>query len=93
MLTHMVSFKYKADTPESARVEHRTRLGALSSIAGVIDLVVGEDIMRSPRSYDTGLIVVLQDRAALDAYQRDPRHVPVAQFGASICDHIVAVDF
>ncbi len=89
----MVSFKYRADTPESARDEHRIRLKALSAVAGVIALVVGEDTVRSPPSYDTGLIVVLQDRAALDAYQRDPQHVPVAQFGASICEHIVSVDF
>jgi hypothetical protein len=37
--------------------------------------------------------VAFTDRAALDAYQKDPRHVPVAQFGVSLCDHIVAVDF
>ncbi len=93
MLTHIVCFKYKPDTTESTRIEHRDRLKALSSLPGVVDLVVGEDIVRSPRSYDTGLIIVLQDRAALEEYQRNPFHVPVAQFGVSICEHIVAVDF
>jgi hypothetical protein len=93
MLTHIVCFKYKSDTPESARQEHRTRLRGLASLAGVVDLVVGEDVVRSPRSYDTGLIVVFEDRAALDTYQKDPQHVPVAQYGVSLCEHIVAVDF
>ncbi len=93
MLTHIVCFKYKSDTPESAREDHRTRLRGLSSIEGVVDLVVGEDVVRSPRSYDTGLIVVFRDRAGLDAYAKDPHHVPVAQFGAGLCEHIVAVDF
>ena len=33
------------------------------------------------------------DRAALEAYQKHERHVPVAQLGASLCEHVVAVDF
>ncbi|MDR1990521.1 MAG: Dabb family protein [Acidobacteriaceae bacterium] len=93
MLTHIVSFKYKADVPEETREEHRARLRALRSMVWVVDLKVGADIVRSARSYDTGLIVVFADRAALDTYQHDPRHVPVAQYGAGLCDHIVAVDF
>ena len=56
-------------------------------------LKVGEDIVRSPRSYDTGLMIMFRDRAALDAYQKDPNHVPVAQLGVSLSEHIVAVDF
>jgi hypothetical protein len=93
MLTHIVCFKYKSDTPETARQDHRARLKGLASLAGVVDLVVGADVVRSPRSYDTGLIVLFEDRAALDAYQKDPQHVPVAQYGVSLCEHIVAVDF
>jgi len=38
-------------------------------------------------------VIVFHDRAALDAYQKNDRHVPVAQFGVSISDHIIAVDF
>jgi Stress responsive A/B Barrel Domain len=93
MLTHIVCFKYKPDVPSSAREDHRSRLRGLHAIDGVIKLTVGADIVGSPRSYDTGLIVEFRDRAALDAYQTNPQHVPVAQFGVSLCDHIVAVDF
>jgi hypothetical protein len=92
-LMHMVSFKYKADVPETTRTEHRARLQGLSGLAGVIDLRVGRDLVGSPRSYDTGLIVTFANREALDSYQTDPLHVPVAQYGASLCDSIVAVDF
>jgi Stress responsive A/B Barrel Domain len=54
MLIHIVSFKYKADTPESARHDHRAQLRALKDkdIDGVIDLTVGADVVGSPRSYD-----------------------------------------
>ena len=92
-ILHVVSFKYKADVDAAARAEHRERLAALHDIDGIAELKVGADVVRSPRSYDTGLSITFRDRAALDAYQRHPRHVPVAQFGAGLCDHVVAVDF
>lgn len=93
MILHLVCFKYKASIDAQARGAHRTQLGTLKTLDGVIDLKVGEDIVRSPRSYDTGLSVTFRDRAALDAYGKDPRHVPIAQHGASISEHVVAVDF
>jgi hypothetical protein len=93
MLTHIVCFRYRKDVDEEARRDHRDRLAALRSLDGVLDLKVGADVVRAARSFDTGLIVTFPDRAALDAYAVDPRHVPVAQHGASLCDQIVAVDF
>ena len=93
MLLHLVSFKYKAEVDAATRAQHRQRLAGLKGLDGVIDLKVGEDVVRSPRSYDTGLAITFPDRAALDAYQKNERHVPVAQFGAGLSEHIVAVDF
>ena len=93
MLLHLVCFKYKAEIDATTRAQHRQRLGALKDLDGVVDLKVGEDVVRSPRSYDTGLAITFPDRAALDAYQKNERHVPVAQFGVTLSDHIVAVDF
>jgi len=93
MLLHLVCFKYKAEVDAATRAQHCQRLAALKDLDGVVDLRVGEDVVRSPRSYDTGLAITFLDRAALDAYQKNARHVPVAQFGVSLSDHIVAVDF
>ena len=93
MLLHVVCFKYRTDVDAAARTQHRDRLRALKDLDGVVDLKVGEDVVRSPRSYDTGLAITFPDRAALDAYQKNERHVPVAQFGVSLSEHIVAVDF
>jgi hypothetical protein len=93
MLMHIVCFKYKAETDAATRAQHRSRLAALRSLDGVVDLKVGEDIVRSARSYDTALLITFPDRTALDAYQKNDRHVPVAQYGASLSEHIVAVDF
>jgi hypothetical protein len=93
VILHLVSFKYKAGVDADAQQQHRERLAALRDIDGVTDLKVGADLVRSPRSYDTGLSITFVDRAALDAYQTHDRHVPIAQFGVSLCEHIVAVDF
>jgi hypothetical protein len=95
MLVHVVCFKYSSKVAEAVRTDHRDRLRALATcgIAGIADLKVGADTVRSGRSYDTALIVTFADRAAHDAYQQDPRHVPVAKFGAGLCDSVVTVDF
>jgi Stress responsive A/B Barrel Domain len=93
MLIHIVCFKYKADVDDVARRDHRERLKALARLEGVVELKVGLDVVRSPRSYDTGLMAMFRDRAALDAYQMNPQHVPVARYGAGLCESIVAVDF
>jgi hypothetical protein len=93
MVVHMVSFKYKADTGAAARGDHRAKLNGLRDLDGIVDFKVGEDFIQSPRSFDTGLVVLFRDRAALDSYATHPRHVPVAQLGRDLSETIVAVDF
>ena len=92
MLLHLVCFKYKPTTDAATRTQHRERLAALKSLDGIVDLKVGADVVRSARSYDTGLAITFPDRAALDAYAKHPQHVPVSEFGVSISEHIVACD-
>jgi hypothetical protein len=93
VVVHLVSFKYRPDVDEAARQDHRTRLKALADVDGILDFKVGADFVRSPRSYDTGIVVLFRDRAALDGYATHPRHVPVAQLGRDLSETIVAVDF
>ena len=93
MVVHMVSFKYKAATTADARADHRAKLSTLTDIDGVLDFKVGEDFIHSPRSFDTGLVVLFRDRAALDGYATNPRHVPIAQLGRDLSETIIAVDF
>ena len=93
MILHLVCFKYRPDVDAATRAEHRQRLAALRDLDGLLDLKVGEDVVHSARSYDTGLAITFPDRAELEAYQKHDRHVPVARFGVELCDHIVAVDF
>jgi hypothetical protein len=94
MLTHIVIWKYRADVEMFAREEHVNLLRNLkNSIPEVQSLSVGFDMLHLPRSYDTGLVAVFKDRAALDAYTIHPEHIKVAEFGRSISEHVASVDF
>jgi hypothetical protein len=77
-----------------AREEHvNLLLNLRDMIPEAQSLSVGFDTLHLPRSYDTGLVAVFADRAALDAYTVHPEHVKVAEFGRSISEHVVSVDF
>jgi len=94
MLTHIVVWKYRADVEQELREEHVARLRRLSSIIPEIEsFAVGFDTLLLARSYDTGLVAVFRDRAALDAYTIHPEHIIVADFGRSISEHVASVDF
>lgn len=74
MIKHIVCFKL-SDNSEAAKREAADRL---LSMKGKVDLIreieVGMDFLGSPRSYDVILQVILDNREALDAYQKDEYH-------------------
>jgi len=94
MLTHIVVWKYRADTAQATRDDHVAQLRSLHSVVpGIESLSVGVDTLHSPRSYDTGLVAVFRDRSVLDAYSDHPDHVKVVEFGRSIAELMAKVDF
>lgn len=94
MLTHLVLFKYRDDVAEADRADHRARLRALVGVVPAIGtLAVGADVLHSARSYDTGLVLTVADRAALAAYDAHPAHGAVAALGRGLCAHVATVDF
>lgn len=94
MLTHVVVWKYRTDIDIDILEEHITLLRNLSDvILQIKSLSVGSDTLHLPRSYDTGLVAVFEDRAALDAYTIHPEHIKAANFGRSISEHVASVDF
>ncbi len=94
MLTHIVMWKYLSDTPQAVRDDHVAQLRSLSSVVpGIHSFAVGADVLRSPRSYDTGLSAIFRDRGVLDAYSVHPDHVKVVEFGRAICEAMAKVDF
>jgi hypothetical protein len=94
MLTHVVVWKYRTDIDIDIREEHITLLRNLSAVIPQIkSLSVGSDTLHLPRSYDTGLVAVFEDRATLEAYTIHPEHIKAANFGRSISEHVASVDF
>ncbi|MDQ3685319.1 MAG: Dabb family protein [Acidobacteriota bacterium] len=94
MLTHIVVWKYRTETDAAAREDHVALLRRLPSLMdGIESFAAGFDTLYLARSYDTGLVAVFRDRAALDAYTIHPEHVKVADFGRGISEHVASVDF
>ena len=94
MLTHIVIWKYRADVEPEVREDHVRLLRNLaSSIKEVESLAVGFDVVKLPRSFDTGLVALFRDRAGLEAYTIHPEHIKVAAFGKAISEQVASVDF
>lgn len=93
MITHIVLFKLKEPTPENIATAVSRLASLTDAIPTVRSLAVGQDVVRSPRSYDVGLIVKFDDMAGLDVYQPHPAHVPVATYMRDMSESIVSVDF
>ncbi len=94
MLTHIVCWKYKAETAEEQRAEHIAKLKNLPNvISNIKSFDIGFDILHLERSFDLGLVAVYPDRAALDFYTVHPVHQEAAKMGKEIAEKVVSVDF
>lgn len=94
MLTHIVCWKYKPETTEAEREEHRARLKNLPNvIPHILSFSVGADVLHLERSFDTGLVAVYPSREELDAYDAHPAHKEVQAIGRKIAEKVVSVDF
>ncbi len=94
MLTHIVCWKYKENTTEEQRENHRAKLKNLpNEIENILSFNVGADILHLERSFDTGLVAVYPDRAALDFYTDHPEHQKVVAIGKEIAEKVISVDF
>ena len=92
MIKHIVCFKLKAgENTERAAEILRSMKGKVPEI---IDMEVGVDFLKSERSYDLILQVLLKDSAALDRYQSDAYHCSVVkEYMHKVRESSVAVDY
>ncbi len=92
---HIVIFKWKEDTKseliETAKVALR---GLATSVPGILELEVGDNFTDRGQGFTTGLVVKLESKQALEAYQPHPAHQKVvAEYIRPILADIIAVDF
>lgn len=87
-------FKFK---PEVEAGERRRVLDELRALAGKVDVIrafeVGEDVLRSPRSWDAVLVSSFDDLEKLEQYQRHDDHMAVAIKLRDISNAIATVDY
>lgn len=92
-INHLVLLKLK----EANEANIAAALAQLRSLEGKIpslrSLRVGADLIRSPRSYDIGLMATFDDLAGLQAYQEHPVHLPVLAYVRENCSTIAAADY
>ena len=94
MIRHVVLFKFKPEVAEEERNSALSDLRALPDKISVIrELEVGEDVVRSPRSWDCALVSVFDDIEALNEYQVNDDHLAVALRLREMCESIASVDF
>ena len=77
MIKHVVCFKLKEG--ESVEKAKEVLLSMQGNVPTALQIEVGEDFLKSERSYDIILQVTLKDKAALDEYQNDPYHCSVVK--------------
>lgn len=75
MVKHVLFVKLKEYSPEGCEKVRDLFLSMKDEIPFLRELNVGIDYLRSERSYDVVLELVVDDREALQAYQSHPYHV------------------
>ena len=79
MVKHIVCFKLKDNSEENCKKAQEVLLSMKDNVELLRDIQVGVDFLHSERSCDVVLEGVVDDRAALEAYQNHPYHVNVVK--------------
>lgn len=93
VITHLVTFKLTDPSPE--HLSHCK--GLLDALVGEVptlrSMLVGVNVVESPRSHHLGLVATFDDLEALSAYQVHPAHAEVADYLRANAQSIATVDF
>jgi len=75
----MVWIKFRDGVEQTRIDQHIAALTSLQqSVPGIVQLTIGENFTDRADGYTHGLLVILDNKAALNAYATHPRHVEVA---------------
>lgn len=78
-LEHMVWIKFKDGVSDERKQDHLRGLASLKAkVPGIRHLAVGENVTERANGYTHGLLVTLDDTAALKAYADHREHLKVA---------------
>ena len=93
MIRHVVLLKFR---PEAEKDACRKAIADLRRLPDLIDCIrdyhVGEDVLRSPRSWDLSIVSTFDDLQALETYSRHDDHVEVAMRLRDLSEAVAVVD-
>ena len=93
VITHIVTFKLTDDRREEADRCKALLDGLVGVVPSLRSMVVGVNVVASPRAHTLALIATFDDLAGLEAYQVHPAHEEVAGALRAASSSIAAVDF
>lgn len=93
MIKHIVMFKLANPSQSNIIALKDTLMSMQGKIPCVIELKVGMDVLRSPRSMDVVLECTLKNLDDLEIYRNHPAHIPVMQYVQSVTSAVYAVDY
>ena len=93
MITHILTFRFSDRSPSQVAACKAKLDGLLGIVPSLRTMVVGINVVESPRAHDLGLIATFDDLDGLRAYQVHPAHEEVAAYLRRAAETIAAVDF
>ena len=94
MIKHIVCFKLSEDSVEARKAARDVLFGMKGNVPQLRGIDVHIDELRTPRSFDVMLEVLVDDMAALDAYQKDAYHCGVVKkYMHAVAEKSIAMDF
>lgn len=94
MIKHVVCYKLKDRSVDSIEKATNVLYSMVTQIPTIWGIEIGQDELKSPRSYDIVLQVVVEDMNKLKEYQEHPYHVNVVKkYMSEHVEHSVSVDY
>lgn len=94
MIQHIVLFWLKDRGNDALMQETVDKLNSMrGKIPGLISVNAGRDILHSARSCDICLSTVFETRAAFEAYDAHPVHLPVKKHMHAVMERSASADF
>jgi hypothetical protein len=93
MIQHIVLFRWKGGVSADAVKAAVAQIFRLQEIAGVSELVHGENFAKHSDGHAYALTLRLRDDSALKAYWRDPIHQQIMDMMRPILDQALVIDF
>jgi len=93
MIRHIVLFRLVDRSPESVRRAAEVLRGLAGKVPSLRSLEVGNDVLRSERSWDIALTAGFDSLEDLEAYRVHPDHQAVVKYMNSVRESAASVDY